>query len=420
MFFHAQNLSIGGVLGLATLVGVLGGCPDNSLGTLMPAEGLHYPMGTVLLPESDLILVPSSNFDLRYASGNLHLLDQEAFDALLEAGDGPVTAAVPDVALGNLTIRSFASDPVLLPGETPLLGWLHRRDTGLFGAQVSDTQLACLNPEENGCGPMSDSELMPENPARPFTTGNRLWVPHLASAEASVFAKSGDDEAWAHERTLSLSPWLLTARVGATTRSISENQRLWFAGALPETAQVQAGLLWGLMPEGEDAAFEVEGTLNVTELTGSTSVNDLAWFPNETTLAVALRNPDGLALFEVAQKDRVKPSVALTHLEGSCDDPTRLLPLVVDTKTYLALSCMDENTVRIHRGDDLTLVANRIEDGEGPRNLSWDATRQRLWVTYFKSHFLAAYELSHVDGSLSIELVGTIGSPRPSSVGVTP
>ena len=95
--------------------------------------------------------------------------------------------------------------------------------------------------------------------------------------------------------------------------------------------------------------------------------------------------------------------------------------MVVDTKTYLALSCMDENTVRIHRGDDLTLVANRIEDGEGLVNLSWDATRQRLWVTYsLRVISLAAYELSHVDGSLSIELVGTIGSPRPSSVGVTP
>ena len=61
------------------------------------------------------------------------------------------------------------------------------------------------------------------------------------------------------------------------------------------------------MPEGEDAAFEMEGTLNVTELTGSTSVNDLAWFPNETTLAVALRNPDGLALLRSHKKTESSP-----------------------------------------------------------------------------------------------------------------
>ena len=255
MLFRAQNLSIGGILGLATLVGVLSGCPDNS--------GHTYARRRPSLPHGDRSFAgvgfdPGALQQFRFALRLWELapLDQEAFDALLEAGDGPVTAAVPDVALEQLTIRSFASDPVLLPDETPLLGWLHRRDTGLFGAQVSDTQLACLNPEENGCGHMSDSELMPENPARPFTTGNRLWVPHLASAEASVFAKSGDDEAWAHERTV-----LTVAAhrsVGATTAS--SLSRLWFAGALPG-AQVQAGLPLGPHARRGRRGVEMEGTL---------------------------------------------------------------------------------------------------------------------------------------------------------------
>jgi hypothetical protein len=87
-----------------------------------------------------------------------------------------------------------------------------------------------------------------------------------------------------------------------------------------------------------------------------------------------------------------------------------LLPFVIDEQDYLALTCMDEDTLRIYRGDDLTLVAVRKGDGVGPRNITWDAVHQQLWVSYFKSHVLAVYHPHHDNDSFELAFTAQVGA----------
>ena len=69
-------------------------CSNTQNGTEMPTDALHYPMGAVLLPETGQLLVPSSNFDLRYGSGNLHLLDLEQIENQIAKTSSPPTLAI--------------------------------------------------------------------------------------------------------------------------------------------------------------------------------------------------------------------------------------------------------------------------------------------------------------------------------------
>ena len=369
-------------------------------------------MGVAIFSEANLLLVPSSNFDLRYSAGQLHLMDLVAIQEKIGDAASPSSIAVSDVMLDHMPISSFASDPVILSPTDAILGWVHRRSRGIYGAQIADDSLTCLNQGDEGCGPITEVELMAENPARPFSNGAYLWVPHLADDQLTIFQAQDDVKEWAHLTTIELDPLLATVRLGTYTQSTLNRPRLWLTGQQIQTNQVEAVLVWGLAPQDGQLEFEAEGTLNLTQLTGSSSINDLAWFDDGQSLAVALRNPDGLALLSSTQRETNTPALQLKALEGSCNDPTRLLAFVIDDENYLALTCLNDDVFRIYRGDDLTLVAVQKNDGQGPRNLSWDATNNQLWVSYFKSHSLAVYQLKHGEtGAFEMALVAQVGAP---------
>ena len=128
--------------------------------TIMPTDDLHYPMGVAIFPETHQILVPSSNFDLRYSAGQLHLLDLAAITERTGESSSPINIPVSDIMLDHMAISSFASDPVILSETEAVLGWVHRRSRGIYGAQIANESLACLKPSEDGCAPMTQLELM--------------------------------------------------------------------------------------------------------------------------------------------------------------------------------------------------------------------------------------------------------------------
>jgi len=389
-------------------------CVMNQTGTPMPDDSFHYPMGARLLPESDFMVVTSSNFDLRYLSGQIHLVDLASANAAL-ANNSP---AIPlsDVSLATLPITSFGSAPVLLSTEDKTIGWVHRDQTGLFSAEItSESTLSCLGNFETVCGASENLETMAAHPARPFSDGFSLWIPHLSEGTLSVFHKGKEDERWIFKTSLDFTETLSNIRMGTYSESTSSQKRLWLAGQFynPGTLNTESTLIWFLNPE-TSSELNIEKTFNITEATGSTTINDLAFSSDESRLFLALQNPDGIAVMNVEQQSYQTPLLQLQDLVGSCDDPTRMATFEFDSTAYIALSCFDEDTLWIYRQSDMKLVTVREDDGKGPRDLLWDPNNQTLWVSYFKSHFMGAYQFEAVDTSLDIKFKGRLGITETS------
>ena len=375
----------------------------------MPDDSFHYPMGASLLLESDFMVVTSSNFDLRYLSGQIHLVDLASANAAL-AENSP---AIPlsDVSLATLPITSFGSAPVFLSTEDKTIGWVHRDQTGLFSAQItSESTLSCLGDFENVCGASENLDTMAAHPARPFSDGNSLWIPHLSEGTLSVFQKGTDDSMWAFKTSLDFTQILSNIRMGTYSASTSSQKRLWLAGQFynPNTLTTESTLVWFLNPE-TSLELNVENTFNITKATGSTTINDLAFSSDETRLFLALQNPDGIAVMDVEQQSYQTPLLQVQDLVGSCDDPTRITTFDVENTAYIALTCFDEDALWIYRESDMKLVTVREDDGKGPRDILWDPNNQTLWVSYFKSHFMGAYQFEAVDTSLDISFRGRLG-----------
>lgn len=397
-------------------------CIENQSGTPIPNNSFHYPVGATMLGADSLMAVTSTNFDLRYTSGQLHVIDLlSANDAL---GNSSPWIPLTDVSLATMNITSFGSNPVVLSQEEQVIGWVHRDQTGAFGAQLTNTSqnptLRCLGDIEDTCAAMEPLDTMGAHPARPFSNGQHMWVPHLSQSKLTRFHQGTTTTQWNYESTLDLSDVLTSIRMGTISHHVDGDSRLWLAGQYMNNNSMssEARLVWFLNP-AEDAPLNIQGRYDVTQETGSTTLNDLAWAENDGLLALALQNPDGIAVLSVAQDTYQNPEVSLKHLKGSCDDPTRVISINFNETTYFAVSCFDENTIWLYRASDMAVVATRSNDGEGPRDLLWDPTNQKLWVTYFKSHFIGAYDFSNASTSLDLSLVGRLGN-TDLAVGGTP
>jgi hypothetical protein len=388
-------------------------CLENQSGTPIPNDSFHYPVGATLLNEDSFMAVTSSNFDLRYTSGQLHVIDLlKVNEALTDSGPW---IPLSDVSLATMNITSFGSRPVILSDEDKVMGWVHRDQTGAFGAQITETSqnatLQCLGEINETCDAMEPLDTMSAHPARPFADERHMWVPHLSESKLTRFAKGSTPTQWKHETTLDLSDSLSSIRMGAMSQDVNGEKRLWLAGQYMNDTSLssEAKLIWFLNPV-EDTTLSIQGKHNITQATGSTTINDLAWAQNESMMALALQNPDGIAVFNVTQNTYQTPQITLKHLKGSCDDPTRIVSMKIADMTYFAVSCFDDNAIWLYRASDMAVVATRNDDGKGPRDLVWDNTHQTLWVTYFKSHFMGAYKLSDTTTSLDMNLVGRLGN----------
>ena len=64
-------------------------------------------------------------------------------------------------------------------------------------------------------------------------------------------------------------------------------------------------------------------------------------------------------------------------------------------------------------------VSLREDDGRGPKDVLWDENHQTLWVTYFKSHFLGAYQFQSNSTSIDLVYRGRLGL-NDNTAGATP
>lgn len=137
----ASRTKLAAVLAVAL---VATSCGKTSTGIEHPTDRLHFPVSLAADPSGDYLYVVSSNFDVRYRTGSVSVIDLETLSLL------------PDTTIG---VGSFAGEIALYEtgdSEHPLVGYVPAREEGaLYWFDVTK--------DENGRPSLSCSDEPPED-----------------------------------------------------------------------------------------------------------------------------------------------------------------------------------------------------------------------------------------------------------------
>lgn len=404
----------------------------------------HFPTGVAVRPGGGVLAVVSSNFDSRYDSGALLLVDLDEVDAQVAslprpAGSTDFFDSTP-VVYDRVYLQSFGNRPVFsADGERVVVST--RGDN-----RINEVRLIAAEDDGGPALPLLDCSVgLPAN-GEPATCGTGDFTLDLGQNDpydlllfddeggellgVSTFLQSSQ-VAFFRLRTgrtgpariqlqgvLELGEEVIGVRGAALyPRGGSQTPLVLVAweGNLGTAATQRVKLAWFDPAARSDAQVR---DLNVTELTGAESVRSVAVTPDGDGLLLLQRAPDSLARFDV---ERVGGTIRprLGGLGPSCDDPTDLeivrLSLPGGGSVDRALvACHADDTVAAF--DPLTLSQTDAVRflGRGPFDLAVDPTHSppRAYVTFFFDDSVGVIDLIDEGGVPRLVPRGIIGIPN--------
>lgn len=190
-------------------------CAEEQPGVPPPLDQLYFPTGITLTPDQSMLLVVSSNLDLRFRSGVLHAFDVAKIDALADAATAPNCPPeapgcspgreldLSPAALGTVEIGNFGGDVAIaeLPGGA-LRAFVPLRTSGDVVAVEVGTdgtdRLRCANPGEERCqGP----HFPRPDPYGVVAAQGNVYVSHVGrdnndKPQAAIAAAFANDPVW--------------------------------------------------------------------------------------------------------------------------------------------------------------------------------------------------------------------------------
>jgi hypothetical protein len=198
----------------AALLLVASGCVKFDYNPLPPVENLYFPSGAALA--GDVLVVASSNFDLRYASGRLDAfrladLDAAADGAAASCTGGRVCASGPlPPAAGSVLLSSFSGEVGAAPVAGGWRAFVPVRSSGeVVAVDVApDGKLACLRrgaeiksgqepTKSRACGGVPFPE---QDPFQVLVLGPNVYTGHVqvrAGSRGMIGAARADSRVWA-------------------------------------------------------------------------------------------------------------------------------------------------------------------------------------------------------------------------------
>jgi hypothetical protein len=425
---------------------VLGLCACDAFSELETPNTLNtppltrplYPTGLALHPSANLLAVVSSNFDLQHRSGALLLadLDQVASD-LQTSNDGSAISLMPYVDAAF--IPSFGNRPVWSADGARLVLPV-RDDNRLIEVGLN---LTTTKPRLS-CGDRFDDEV-PTCDSAPYAvtlagsdpysvvlyedTPDRISgvVGLVSSPDLYFFTVRPGLDGFDRIRMapLPLAGDALGVR-GLAVRSIG-NSRTVFAtvdrlGAT--TTRALSSVVWfdptRANPVLGDTSAVVVRSLDLFNLTGSSSARDLAVTPDGDAVLVLLRLPDGLLRLDITPVGATV-SLQLGGLASTCREPSSLaVARLTGTRTgevdRAIVTCFAADAVVGH--DPLSLHETDAARyfGDGPFDVVIDARPDRgpkAYVSYFLDDSIGVFDLVDENGDVRLTPKGRIGTARP-------
>ena len=186
------------------------GCVESQLGDEPVPTALAYPTG-IAVAEGDrpLLLVVSSNFDLRYRAGLLHAFDLEAFDAAAAGAAGGAEPGRPaDVAdfagtlLAAVEIGDFGGEIGVadLGGARRAFVPVRGEDAVVAVDIAADGSLSCANGGGRACKG-TGVDFPRDDPYSVAVVGRNVYVTHASAPQfiGVLGAATIDDPIWTGE-----------------------------------------------------------------------------------------------------------------------------------------------------------------------------------------------------------------------------
>ncbi|MDP2340698.1 MAG: hypothetical protein Q8O67_07060 [Deltaproteobacteria bacterium] len=381
----------------------------------LPEDRAIFPTGLALHTANNHLIVVSSDFDLSFDTGGVHVVDLEAARPNLTGPD----AVVVDAFVSSVSLPPFGDRPIFdAAGEHLFL--TTRGENQLNEIDFDGGELSCGGTALCGQAPFV-AQLANNDPFDVVLfdgPGVRGIVTHLSSNEAELF--TFDPEATGATRLRIEAESVLFGELTSGVRSAV----LRPADHDADTAQLFVALeqrLDGTLTGVELGVFDVPGvnrgsdavvnSVDVTGNTGSLSARAIAVVPDPgggVAVVVALRAPDALARFRFNDADR---TFSLTVLSETCKEPTNFAfdDGGVDGVPRLFLTCQAGEVVQAI--DPVTLdVRDSVRFfGRGPYDIVVDSVNQEAFVSFFLDNSIGV--LSLADGKLAAK--GRIGEPLP-------
>lgn len=312
------------------LLGVLvaAACVSEDEGVPPPLDGFHFPTGLALSsPVGDgqqFLVVASSNFDLRYRAGAVHVLDLAAVDALADGAPAPAdcppgpdglptrcrSPEVPDLApaiRGAVEIGNLAGEVALAPVAGGLRAFVPVRENNeVLALDISpDGVPTCAAGGEGGCAAVG---FPGDDPFTARVVGTTVYVANIRSAgdDGRLGVAGIDDPLWAGGGEL---PSILLGEfaaggIAASCAPVAEGEAECAAGGtLVVSARSNEDGVSPIylldIPPGGSARGPVRTVDVFAEQRGLDS-RDVALSGDGVSLYMATRFPSGLATLRLA------------------------------------------------------------------------------------------------------------------------
>lgn len=402
------------VVGVAALVacGFAGNPP--------PSDRAIFPTGLALHPDGNHLVVVSSDFDLRFDSGAVSVVDLAAARPNLSGID----AVVEDGFVSQVTVPPFGDRPVFdSAGEHLFLTTRGENQLNEIDFDVGSGTLSCGAPE-CGVAPFV-AQLVTNDPfdiALIDDLGTRGIVTHLSSNEAEVFNFSpqepGAQRLRVEAQTIVFSEGTSGVRGSAfRPASVANDAAQVFVALEQRLDTVLIGTQLGVFAvPAVNRGSDVEvNAIDITAAMGSFSARSIALVPDilgpvgAVAVVVALRTPDALARFAYDDADG---TFRLTAVSETCKEPTNFA-FVADgiggVPARLLLTCQGSEVVQAL--DPLTLdVRDSVRFfGRSPYDIVIDEEHAEAFVSFFLDNSIGV--LSLLDGHVTPK--GRIGSALP-------
>ncbi|MBI5499429.1 MAG: hypothetical protein HY907_04245 [Deltaproteobacteria bacterium] len=437
-------------LAASAAAAALAGC-FGSGGIDPPGHRFFYPTGLALSPGGRYLLVANSNFDLRYNSGTVDVIDLAVVDAEIEsclgrcrgprdeaqffAGYDPAAPTLDErnesAGRHTVIIGSQVTDLAIAPDGrrayaavrgNASLTWFDLDEDAASGARV----LSCFGDPSPGLRRCDGGHEVIRNgdlwlPTEPYALlVDRDWVftGHVDSGDVAVFdVREGGDPSLV--RVLDVFPegvngFARQPRLDdpGTPRDESQDPAWYWLVSRYSTRLYPFLMSMESRQAGEGPAVSTGPSIAVDSNDPGTDSRSLAFSPDGTRAFVANREPPSVVVLDTTLREDGSvdgSTLATLDLGGG---PSRLVMLPLADGEYVVLVvCFDAEEVFVI-DPDLLAVVDVFRTGMGPHAIVPDPARGRAYLGNFGESTVWVLDFTP-GGADFARTVLEIGTPEP-------
>ncbi|MCS6856420.1 MAG: hypothetical protein NZM37_01795 [Sandaracinaceae bacterium] len=418
-------------------------CWLENQGVAPPPQKLNFPVALLLVPKASprFLLAVSSNFDLRYRAGSLHVLSVQAMEQALrncgkefctfeELGDFVVSEALIGSHASDIALSS-RGDRVYLPVRSEVdLTWIDvDPESGALFCEGTGQPQVCAPRRRSAlrggdCGAQVDISGDPVT----IAVGRLAEIggPKESPADYILMAHRNGRVTLFVEREIDgeLVPVLVDAMGGLPNDVVNasfdaESGRLWthsaFVSAFRPVREIASVVAFADGERPGCARLAEGGRLSLVGVDDGLESRDALFREGGRRIYLLMRRPEALLFLEGPARPFVPWEARPARVAHVGSGPAQLEAMEWDGRRWLVVSCFDDRRLWFIDGERGS-TQGVLPGVQGPYALAFDPERKWLWVADFRESVLYLVDVAPLAENQEPRLVARFGRPRPAQV----